>query len=180
MAIFILLLLAAAFAHFIYDGIIAPSLRCKLRNDLFALRDELRSAQMQSGDASSAAAFDVVHAGINAYLNRLQSVTVSLRARFYQLNREDAAFKRELRERTAILDQANNAELVRIMKRANETIEQAFLTNSAMLVVYSLPLALALAPLFKLHKWAQALVAMKPSETDRLIPRQAESLALAV
>lgn len=179
MAIFILFLLGAAFAHFIYDGILAPSMRCKLRNDLFDLRDQLRTAQISNRDSKATEAFDVVHAGINAYLNRLQAVTVSLRAKFYQLNREDARFQQEWHRRRRVVEEARNQELEQIKARANATIELAFVVNSAPLLVYSLPVALCLAPLFQLRRWSQALVAMKPSQTDRLIPRTSEPLALA-
>lgn len=179
MAIFILFLLGAAFAHFIYDGILAPSIRCKLRNDLFDLRDQLRTAQISNQDPSATEAFDVVHAGINAYLNRLQGVTVSLRAKFYRLNKEDSGFRQEWHRRRRVVEDAKNQELERIKARANATIELAFLTNSAPLLAYLLPLALCLAQIFQLRRWSQALVAMKPSQTDRLIPRAPEPLAIA-
>lgn len=172
MDIAIIVIGALAFAHFIYEGIVAPSLRMKLRNQMFELRDELRHLHA-TDDRCTREAFDIAHSGINQYINRLHIVTLSLMSRFKAAYR-DKAFREEVERRRKALDACKSSELQSIVSRANHNIEAAFAANSGMWFVYLAPLAMAV--LFvttltsKLHGLVFRLFATSEARTNALMP----------
>lgn len=172
MDIAILIFATLAFAHFIYEGIIAPSIRMKLRNRMFELRDEVRALHAEDRRCSKEA-FEIAHGGINQYINRLHAVTISLMGKFREAYK-DPAFRKEVERRKAALDACDCKELQSIVTRANRTIESALMTNTGMWFVYLVPVALAVVCIHavgaKLHRFIFRLFATPLARTDSLIP----------
>lgn len=179
MDIAIIILAVLAFGHFIYEGIIAPSLRMKLRNDMFELRDELRHLHTNN-DRCTREAFDIAHAGINQYINRLHGVTIGLMLEFREAYR-DTNFREEVERRKKTLDACESPELKSICSRANSKIESAFLINTGMLFLYVVPLALAAlclsAVTSKIHRFSVRLLATPEARTDKLVHESISSYA---
>jgi hypothetical protein len=167
----VLAIVALAFLHFIYEGIIAPSIRMKLRNDMFALRDELRHLHV-SDDRCSREAFDVAHSGINQYLDRLHGVTLSLVAAFKHAYR-DEQFRKEVEHRRHVLATCQSEEMQGIVARANQRIEAALATNCGMWFVYVVPIAIAAVCVGtltkKVHRFVSRLFATTETRTNELI-----------
>jgi hypothetical protein len=172
MDIAIIILAALAFAHFIYEGIIAPSLRMKLRNRMFDLRDKLRHLHINN-DRCSRDAFDVAHTGINQYINRLHGVTIGLMVDFKEAYR-DSKFREEVERRKKILDACESPELKSICSEANQNIESALMINTVMLFLYVIPLAIAAFCIStvtaKIHRFSVRLLATPEARTDKLVP----------
>lgn len=144
MDIVITILIIGAFAHFIYEGIIAPTLRDKLRHQMFELRDQLRSIQIQDGKRCPREAFDIAHEGINQYVNRIHWLTVSFMREFNRVHR-DPKIRAETKRRREAVENCGHPEVQRIVKAANGVLERAFAVNSGPFIAYFLVLLAAYA-----------------------------------
>lgn len=168
---FILILAFLAIFHFVYEGIVAPSIRIHLRNRLFSLRDELRSLKVEGIDKQDEHAFWLVHEGINHLLNRLPNLTVERRVRLeveYEINKELQA---SVKERMAIIMSCNNKAIKDVFGRTGSVIESAFLTNMGGWFVYILPIAFVFSSISKLSSLASELIATSERDTNWLLPQ---------
>src|SRR5262245_60473492 len=96
-------MLLLALFHFIYESILAPSLRLSLRHNLFGLRDELRRLKVQYGDAFDDTHFLYLQGSINtmiAMIPRYDLATLYYAQRAYK---RDAEFRNHVDERADML-----------------------------------------------------------------------------
>lgn len=169
----ILLMLFVATFHFIYEGIVAPSLRMKLRNKLFALRDELRSIKILGLAKDDEQAFWLVHEGINSYINRLPNLTIYGRHKAMAAYREDAELRTRVEKRLEVLTRCKNKAITDVLDRVTLVVEEAFLINMGGTFIYIVPAAMVIATLGSLKRLAKSLVLTPESDTIRVVPRQA-------
>lgn len=173
MDIAIIALALLAFAHFIYEGIIAPSVRMKLRNKMFGLRDDLRHLHVSS-EKCSREAFEIAHSGINQYINRLHGITIAFVSRFKTAYRNNPSLRDEVERRKRVLDACSSPELQGIITRANQNIEFALLINMGMWFLYLVPVAVAAscitAVTAKIHRFVYRLFATSEASTEKLMP----------
>jgi len=135
MDIVIALLIVGAFAHFIYEGIIAPTLRDRLRHQMFELRDQLRAIQIKEGEQCPREAFDIAHHGINQYVNRIHWLTLSFMFEFDRVH-QDPKVRDETKRRQSVVANCEQPEIKRIVKEANQVLGQAIAVNSAPFFAY--------------------------------------------
>lgn len=135
MDIIIALLIVGALMHFIYEGIVAPTLRDNLKHQMFELRDQLRAIQITEKEKCPREAFDIAHQGINQYVNRLHWLTASF---MFEFNRAhvDAKVRERVNRRREIVARCGEPEIQRIVKDANHVVGNAFAVNSFPLIVY--------------------------------------------
>lgn len=156
--------------HFVYEGIIAPSIRMHLRNKLFALRDELRAAKAVGIAREDEQAFWFVHDGINNFLNRLPGLTMERTRRLRSAYESDSKLRDTLK---AHLDKVLSAEdpVIRsVFDRTNEVIRIAFVTNAGGWFIYIVPLACSILLMGSLTKAAKWVLLAPTSAIERLIP----------
>lgn len=169
----ILLVLFVATFHFVYEAIVAPSLRLKLRNKLFSLRDELRSLKIAGISKEDEQAFWLVHEGINAYINRLPNLTVYGRHKAMAAYREDAELRARVEKRLEVLNNCRNQTITNVLERVALVVEEAFLVNMGGTFVYIVPAALVAVTLGSLKRLAKSLVLTPEKDTPRVVPQQA-------
>jgi hypothetical protein len=171
MDVIILIVVGIAAFHCIYEGILLPSIRMNLRNRLFELRDELRSIKIgDSIDTCDNEAFNLVHDGLNNYLNRLHLVNISLQHRVSRLHREDAEFRAQVDRRRDLMEEAHNHRVKKIAESANTVIMGAFLANSGAWFIYVVPIAFCLFTINKVIALSKELFALPSSAASRLMP----------
>lgn len=174
MATLIVVLAIVAGMHFIYEGIIAPSLRDELKDRMFELRDELRAIRMERRNDCPKEAFEIAHNGINQYVNRLHWVTISFITEF-SLEHRDPKLRAEVQRRRRIVEECGIPELSDVVKRGNKVVERALLVNSAALLVLALPpvvvAAVATALPKKVYGKAAQLFAAPGKNTERVAER---------
>lgn len=144
--------------HFVYDKIILPSVHLNLKNELFALRDEIRGLMIKEGYDETDEAFIFVHDGINASISRLVDVNLIYLIRFSMDLGEDKDLKREINERINQIHQSDSQQLLSIFQRANSVVEKAFVANIGAWLFYLIPLAVLALILKKLHQLAMELL----------------------
>jgi len=139
-ALFIFLVVMA-FLHFIYEGIIAPTLRMKLKYKMFALRDRLahrRELSVNSDDP----AFDIVARSINSVAGNLTRFTVTKIYSTRNLLRTEKGLAEEIRKRNQLIDRATDPDLREIVKLLDVYLFEALLINCAGFFFWLSPLIL--------------------------------------
>ena len=126
--------------HFVYDGIIAPTIRFHLRNDLFLLRDRVRGFLMQDSlDEKEKETALFVHDGISLFIHRLSSLRLSA---FYLARAEisrNIELKREIDFRINAIQNIQCDEIRDVFMKANKIIRKAIFFNSGAFLIPATP-----------------------------------------
>ena len=165
-------LMILAIVHFIYDGIIAPTIRFHLRNDLFSLRDRIRRLIIE-GNLSSSDKETIlfVDNSIGFFLNKLSSLGL----RTYYVARREIVKNEELgktvEKRLSSMKQLQNNEIQDIFAKAIVIVGKAFIFNSGILLLLAIliPLIIGLTLIKKFKKHISALVMIPPKVANRFI-----------
>lgn len=139
----ILWFVLCAVFHFVYEGIVAPSLRCKLRYRFFAVRDTLRRAKVSLGDSLTDDAYVLLQELINNAVVRLPRIELMTLWEVYHRLRSDQSFHKAVKERgaqiSAILDGCQAREAQQVYDAINKLFDEAFLINSFGWFIYVAP-----------------------------------------
>jgi len=170
MAILILLILAIAAYHFIYDGIILPSIRQNSRNKLYQLRDELRWEMIEGIDNNDIPAFNLVHDSLNVFVNRLPMITLSMQKQFHTDLQNNETLQKTINKRKKTIEDCSNSKIKQIVLDINDILEATYIANAGGWFIYILPIALTASLLEKIEEDAKELSFAPKHEVYRIIP----------
>lgn len=159
-----------ALAHFVYESILAPSLRLSLKYKLFALRDEVRMLDATCPGLLDDKHYTCLQDSINtmiAMLHRYDFVTIAATELRY---RRDAAFRKRLDMRAAFLDGCNDPQVQSIRRRSIELMGRAVAVNSGMLCAPLYPLALMGIGFSALRKRLKKFATLSRRDLKRIAP----------
>jgi hypothetical protein len=131
--------------HFLYEMIVAPSLRLNLGFRLFALRDQLRRLKMTAADELDDRHFHGLQDSLNALVRTLDVFDLSLLVRLRNLAKQDAAFRARVEARASVLDGSDMPEFLEIRKRSIRIALEALAVNSGGWIVYLIPVLFAVS-----------------------------------
>ena len=138
MSTLILVVFSISVFHFIYESIIAPSIRMVLRDKLFALRDRLRELKIERDIESEA--FEGLHDGINFLLPRLNCITISLTRDIADALKDDPDLRDRANNRREIIESSKNPCVVEIQKETFTICSMALACNSGPWFIYIFPI----------------------------------------
>jgi hypothetical protein len=170
MNIIVLLLLGIALWHFIYDGIVAPSIRFNLRNNLFALRDELRVIKIEGLDHNDEKAFWFVHNGVNNFINRLPLLTLIRVLNISSECDKNPKLQDVISKHEQTVKNVKNRRINDIFEETNHILKIAFIVNMGGWFIYIVPIVLLATFMKKLSKITIELVTSPTRDIDRFIP----------
>lgn len=170
MKLLIYIALFLAIWHFVYEGIIAPAIRVRLRNQLFSVRDDLRKAKLEKLSRSDERAFSFVHNGVNNFLNRLPNMTITAIANIRREIAADMAKQQLLDEHVNAVLNCENTRIRDAFKNANAIIEHAILTNMGGWFVYIIPAAMIIGGFKRLSALVSEIIVAPSKDVERLIP----------
>jgi len=140
----ITLLAFLAAYHFIYEGIVAPSLRIKFRNKLFYLRDALRMLKIERSGALNDSVFNEMQEAINHALNLQHKITI-LGIISYVIHLEkDPALKASVQRRLNNIEKCDIHEFKVIDTTLSTIFFKITLVNSGAWALYVIPLFMTL------------------------------------
>lgn len=166
----LILCLCAALWHFVYEGIIAPSIRLSLRNKLFSIRDSIRQVSVDGLSDSDEKAFWFVHDGINNFINRLPYLTINGTASLALECERDQSLRKLLNEHIDAVMSSSDKRISQAFKDTNVVIEHAFLANMGGWFIYVLPIAFVMTVASKLSRFCEKLVVAPTSFIERISP----------
>lgn len=151
-------LIVLAFANLVYQSAIAPSVRLRLRYQLFRLRDDLRQARRKESGGRDERVFGDFERGINLTIKYLAAIDVPLLFRMKRVCEADRSLQEHIDHSAEIFEAKSSERLKDLRRRHTVLILKLVLTNSLGLLLLLLPMSLAIALLSSLKPRAQGLL----------------------
>lgn len=169
--IFVVLMLT----HFIYEGIIAPTLRLRLKYELFKIRDELRALKDAKGPAVSDKVFSYLQNCLNNLIKFLPAIDVLNSAKIEQRIREDENLRAEVTRVSRCLEDSKLEEVQELRNKISKTFAHILIVNNAMILLYVLPgfalMFFARSFLRKIVNAIQGMLYVSEDELSQVIPK---------
>jgi hypothetical protein len=169
MNVFFWIIIGVALCHWIYEGIILPSLRLSLRYRLFALRDRLREVKLKNKEAVSDDVFRYLQGTINNGIVLLPFTDFRVLGAAEAIEK-DETLRNRIQKREAAITECQLSEIKEIVEEIGDIWWTAFISNTAAFAAYVVPL------IFILHFWTQIsgsikkLVLVPEKEIEKAIP----------
>lgn len=142
--------------HFVYQTIVLPSYRQSARDELFVLRDELRSKFIEvqdTCDKNTTRAFIEIDKGINRSINRLHMLTISNLAKANTEKQRDHVRYNEWRRKFhSLLESAEDKTPLETFDKVGAVLNRTLLANTFMLIIYLLPIFLVIKLVSSLYR----------------------------
>jgi hypothetical protein len=158
--------------HFVYESILAPSFRLKLRFELLCLRDELRMLKIQLGDSLGDEHFHRLRDSINALISMLYRFDVVTLATLQREIRRRPDLRDRVELRARLLDSCGVPQAQRIRQRSLVIATKAIAVNSGGWCVFLVPPALAYLGIYRLRTLVKASVSLSEWDLSRVVPPQ--------
>jgi len=140
MATLLFFLILLSILIFVYESIILPSVRLRIRYQIFALRDKLRFLKIEKGNALDDEAFAYSQDCLNtllAFLHRYDFSAMVRAALFFRKN--PTLYKEALEEQRRILQKCDVEEFHRIIKEYTDLAILSVTANSFGLLLVLAP-----------------------------------------
>ena len=154
--------------HFVYERVVAPSLRLSARHRLFALRDRLRKLKMTAGNELDDRHFRYLQDSLNALIRMLDVFDLSLLVRLRNLSRLDADLRARVEERSRVLDNCNVPEALEIRKKSIRIAFDTLAINCGGGLIYFAPLLCAVNGYSRLKHLVRSLASMSHADLSRI------------
>jgi hypothetical protein len=161
-----------ALIHFIYEGIVLPSIRVHLRNRLFRLRDELRNIRIEEPDQCPKEVFFYLDEGISLFLNKLPLMTMELWLKVDREYKKNPELKELSIKRRNMVEGCKSERVRRVYKNVYQVLEYAFLFNMGVWFFYLVPIALVVFSFSKIAESIIELLMMPRSESQKMLPHK--------
>lgn len=145
--LFLILLAMAAF-HFIYEGIILPSMRMKQRFALFALRDQLRRIRAEKKDDVDREAYFLLEESLNTSARFGPYAAVDMVWRAIKEIKSNSELALEVARRLSVVNNAKDKRFKQINEEKSRIVFHCLVWNTLPLALYLFPIVLALVILF--------------------------------
>lgn len=165
-----------AILHFIYESIVLPTLRLKLRFKLFELRDSLYRMAIEDKINSNDKNFEHIEKSIDNTIRHLPYMTFSTvyeAGVFYKNNPE---IKKEVEKKIDAIENIKNEALKNIHHKCIQYSINSLLLNSASWIIYVLPILIIYKILkslglsiFKIGKTIQSLTVTPQHQFEKLV-----------
>jgi hypothetical protein len=167
---FFLLIVLVAY-HFVYEGIVAPSLRLRLQFRLYALRDRLRTFKIEEPHAVSDSDFRLIEDGLNNAINLLSCISLSMLYQTRKAVRKKERWVREANQRVNRAEQCPHEGLRQIDKKATNILFEGLIINSGGWYIYVLPIVLVWYLWDQVMNFVKEVMSIPRPEVHRLIPK---------
>lgn len=163
------IILLATF-HFVYEGIILPSIRVHLRYRLFALRDRLRYLQLTPGNNLQNDVFDSMQGSINSTIKFLPNINLYLLSVAREAYKKEPELRERVVESQTLLESCSIEEIKAIQRESTNLFGYALIANLGGLLIYIIPILLIPICYKVCRALIQDIVFFPEQEVDKLLP----------
>lgn len=142
MAYLFVILVMICFWHFICEGILLPSIRLKLRFELYALRDALRDLKIKGNQEFKDDEFDHLHDIINGMLQILPALNISFVRRMIRAEDNNPDLEDVIEQRRRAIESCSIGEVREIYHELTTLMNYAVYVNSFCMLIYLIPVFL--------------------------------------
>jgi hypothetical protein len=154
--------------HFVYESILAPSLRLSLRFQLLVLRDEVRKLKIECGPSLDDKHFLFLQDWVNFLISALNRLDlVSLARAEVESKREPEILKRA-QERSKMLDDCNIPRARAIRKQAASIASRALLVNNGAWIIFIAPILICTVGYGNLNLKIKLLTTMSGKDFQKI------------
>jgi hypothetical protein len=168
--VFLLLFAVLALMHFIYEGILAPSLRASCRLKLFALRDRLRNLKMEERERLSDEVFFDLQRSINFSVGRLRQIDLRLVKSANDAFERDEKLRKRAERRIAMFEACPIAELHQIIDEYFDILDNVVLINSGAWLPYLVPAFIAFVLKESVQSAIKNVFSLPDNEIEKIAP----------
>lgn len=162
-----------ALYHLVYEGILLPSLRLRLRYYLFELRDRVRNLKNINNDCCSDQAFSYIQDTINNGLTMLHRTDLIMLMSIESHVENNEILKKQINRRTEVLSKVEDNEVKSVMRSISHVGRAAVLLNSGGWFIYVIPALLTIATFGRIKGLVKELLVFPDSHmSDGGITRQ--------
>ena len=144
MEIIIFVLILLSFFHFIYESILLPSFRLRLRYKLFSLRDDLRHIKIENDQKINDKIFSFLQSSINNVINSLHLINFQMLYMLTKAVKKDESLSRKVEDINKELENCNSNSILRIRYKLSKYFAFALIINSGGWFIYLFPFFLVL------------------------------------
>ena len=188
MATLIVVALVLSLLHFVYEGILLPSIRLHLRFRTFELRDRLRMLANDEDKRLDLKIYDCIHDALNGTLRFLYKIDVRIALDIRRMLREDPTLAKRLQKRLKEVEACPVQEIHEIRKEHSRILACALLANSAGFFIMALPFLVVLLLIMfvlrrlneaveRIHRYAGELVCAPDREFERKLNTREQAFA---
>lgn len=170
MIIIVYYLVVVAAFHFIWEGIMLPSIRLRLRYKLFAVRDRLRWLKSEQRDDCPEEVFQYLQSAINTGLNLIHRTDLSLLLSARQTFDRDQKLRDRIEKREQMLADCVCDEVREIDRDIAAIARDAFLANSGAWFIYLVPIAIVALSFAALTDTIKKILATPEGEIEKFAP----------
>lgn len=172
--IFILIFVLGIY-HFLWEGILAPSLRSSLRFELFKCRDDLRRLMIEKQNVPKWT-FKHMQSLINKAIERMHKLDLLTLYEAEQELKNNPKLKEATEKSVARLDkeisESGCAELAEIRSRVYKNFAVVFAVNSGGWIVYILPVFIGVAMFNNIKAIIKAFLFLPVGAVEKISPSQ--------
>ncbi|HEV7398279.1 MAG TPA: hypothetical protein VGN86_17335 [Pyrinomonadaceae bacterium] len=170
LAVILILLAILTLIHFVYEGILAPSFRARLRLNLFSLRDKLRKLKMERREELSDEVFLDLQASINFAATRLSKVDLVLLMNARRAFEQDEHLRKRAEHRNALFEACPIEELHTIRHEYFDILDDALAINSGGWMPYLIPILVGLLLKESANGLIKKVFSLSDKDIDRIAP----------
>lgn len=170
MTTLIFFLFALALFHFVYESIIAPSIRLELRFELFKMRDELRQLKIEHSKSLDNKHFNYLQDSLNTLIANLYRFDIGLMASVTAELERDPELKERVEARSRIMDDCNIPRARALRHLSLRIAKKAFIVNAGGWAVFLVPVAIVSMGYAQLKAVAKAVASMSEPELAKALP----------
>lgn len=156
--------------HFVYEGIVAPSLRSHVRFQLFGVRDQLRHLADYNPSELSAQVYHELESSINATVAFLPRIDLATTLKLQRALESDDALRKRLARRRKVVDDCLLAEVREVREKTVHLTTTALLINSGAWFPYLIPLAVLLATFQRMKRMIRYFTVLDERDMEQISP----------
>jgi hypothetical protein len=164
MTIFIWVITVVAVMQFVWYAIVAPSLRMRLRYDLFSQRDRLRMLRIQHEKDMPMPVYSILDQRVNSAISMLRYVELSTIFTFTRELARNQQLCDKIERRQAIIDNCPIRDVRDISDSVGKTISIALFVNSAGWLPWLAPIIGGMICWKTILNSVKQLLSVRPSE----------------
>ena len=167
-----------ALLHFIFESIVAPSVRFNLRLDLFALRDKARRLSIINPEVGDQA-FNAVQDGLNGAIKYLYEIDIPILLYCDAMVKRDPQLKERVEKRRAMVAATQCDELIEISRQLRRKVETAAFMNNGGWLFYVIPVVIVAGALRWVCTPIFSILYLSNHELEGIFPQKEPELAPA-
>ena len=164
-----------AVAHFVYESIIAPSIRLVITAELIMMKDELEDLRKKEKGKLDDEHYRHLRDSINGLSNRIYSLELMVVTKILSEIEKDRDLKARIKAKSKILDDCVVKEARDMRHKIISLVDSALRTNSGGWLLYLVPIAICAGCMAWIKKSIVAIASLPEKDLSGLAPISAET-----